>query len=158
MGQSLPPGRTKRAAQPTAQLRRPGAAGKGRVNCDSAEAGTRSARPKNDRAEEMIILLLDANRTVNGVITGVFSGPPLPPPVNSGLSRCTLSDSLGWCHPRVLGVSGKRVCLSGHPRNEGGWVLRKWPMRETVAPKDLGAGPSNVTSRETRRRGTRSPS
>lgn len=59
----------------------------------------------------MIILLLDANRTVNGVITGVFSGPPLPPAVNSGLSRCTLSDSLGWRHPRVLG-SQERGCAS----------------------------------------------
>lgn len=48
------------------------------MNCDSAEAGTRSARPKNDRAEEMIILLLDANRTVNGVITGMFSRFPPP--------------------------------------------------------------------------------
>lgn len=35
-----------------------------------------SARLKNNRAEQMIILLLDANRTVNGIITGVFS--PFP--------------------------------------------------------------------------------
>lgn len=76
MGQSLPPGRTERAVRPKTQLQGPGAAGKRRVNCVSAEAGMCSARLKNNRAEEMIILLLDANRTVNGIITGVFSQFP----------------------------------------------------------------------------------
>lgn len=36
------------------------------------EAGVSCVRLKNNRAREMIILLLDANTTVNCVITGLF--------------------------------------------------------------------------------------
>lgn len=60
-----------RAVQLKIQLGKPRAAARGKQTV-FLEAGVSSVRQKNNRAEEMIILLLDANKTVNGVITGMF--------------------------------------------------------------------------------------
>lgn len=55
---------------------------------------------KNNRAGDMFILLLDANKAVNSIITG--RAHYLGPCISSSLSRCTLSDhtlsgwSFGW--------------------------------------------------------------
>lgn len=39
-----------------------------------------------------------------------------------------------------FGVSGKRMHISDHPKNKSGWMLRKQPTREMVAPRDLVSG------------------
>lgn len=55
---------------------------------------------KNNRAGDMFILLLDANKAVNSIITGRAHYLGLC--ISSSLSRCTLSDhtlsgwSFGW--------------------------------------------------------------
>lgn len=48
------------------------AVGKREANCISAKAGVCSVSLKNNRAEDMFILLLDANKTVNSIITSVL--------------------------------------------------------------------------------------
>lgn len=55
------------------ELRRPRTAGKKEANCIFVKAGVCAVSLKNNRAEDMFILLLDANKTVNGIITGMFS-------------------------------------------------------------------------------------
>ena len=104
------------------------------------EAGVSCVRLKNNRAREMIILLLDANTTVNGVITGLFFQLPhdqLCQQIHSSnLHVIWVELSLDGVH-LGFGVSGKRVCISEHPKNKSGWILRTWSLGEMVEPKDL---------------------
>lgn len=59
-------------------------------------------RLKNNRAEEMTILLRDANKTVNGIITGIF--PQFL--MNNSLSGYTLSDlKILWVKLSLDGVT-----------------------------------------------------
>lgn len=79
-----------------------------------------SARLKNNRAEEMIILLLDANKTVNSIITVVFFQSPCeqqPKPIHPLQSTHYLGGAFPWMvSHQGLGVSEERVCIFVQPR------------------------------------------
>ena len=67
--------------------------------------------------------------------------------MTNSLSGYTLSDShIIWAELSLdgvhlgFGVSGKRMCISDHPKNKSGWMLRKQSTGEMVAPRDLVSG------------------
>lgn len=90
---------------------------------------------KNSRAEKMTILLRDANKSVN---SNYWHFPPVnceqqPERIHPLRLECSLGGAfLRPCHNQGFGVS---------ETNESGWMLRMWPLRERVSPKDLVLGP-----------------
>lgn len=87
---------------------------------------------KNKRAEEMIILLLDANKTVNGVITGTFFQLPCDQQwqqIQSFQLAYYLGGAFpGWCPPGLWG-SQERGCASLNTHRikaAGYWEHGQW--------------------------------
>ena len=129
--------------------KKPRPAGKRKANHVSAKAGVRSVRLRNNRAEEMIILLLDANKTANGIITGMsFQLPHEQQPEK--VHPFQLAHYLGGVflrrrHTRV-GGSQERGCASVSIRRVKVAKCRESGQPEMVTPADLGVGPPSRTS------------
>ena len=120
-----------RAVQLKIQFGKPRAAARGKQTV-FLEAGVSSVRQKNNRAEEMIILLLDANKTVNGVITGMFFQLPCDQQwqqIQSFQLAYYLGGAFpGWCPPGLWG-SQERGCASLNTHRikaAGCWEHGQW--------------------------------